>query len=75
MTNPFQIWAGLGRGLRDNFVAELGEQKPFSAYTGEILGMLAEMTTRCDHLGMALQRLQEHDAAAFDAFLRALERS
>jgi hypothetical protein len=37
--------------------------------------MLAAMITRCQHLRTSLERLQEQDHTAFEAFLRALEKS
>jgi hypothetical protein len=75
LANPFKVWAELARGLRDRFVAELGDERPFSPYTGEVLGELAAMITRCEHMGVSLQHLHEYDAEAFDAFVRALETS
>jgi hypothetical protein len=73
--NPFSTWAELVRGLRDRLVSELGDERPFSPYAGEILGGLAELSTRCEHFGTALQRLQGNDPKTFDAFVRALEKS
>jgi hypothetical protein len=75
LANPFHVWAHLARGLRDRFVAELDEGKPRSAYAGEVVGMLAGMVTRCEHMGLSLRRLQQNDPEAFAAFLRALEKS
>lgn len=74
LANPFRIWTELARGLKDRFVKELGEQ-PRSAYSGEVLGMMAALVTHCQHLGSSLQRLSESDPEAYDAFLRALEKS
>jgi hypothetical protein len=74
LANPFHVWGQLARGLRDRFVAELGECEK-SAYTGEMLGKLAALTTSCEHLGLSLRRLQQNDPAAYLAFVRALEKS
>lgn len=74
LMNPFRVWAELGKGLRDRFVAEMG-QADVTPYAGEVLGMIAALVTRCEHLGTALQRMHDHDAEAYDAFLRALEGS
>jgi hypothetical protein len=73
--NPFAVWAELACGLRDRLVSELGDERPFRPYAGELVGELAAIITRCQHLGVALQHLFEHDPKAYDAFLRALERS
>jgi hypothetical protein len=75
VVNPFRTWAELVRGLRDRFVAGLGEERPVSAHAGEVLGQLAALATRCDHMGATLQRLQDGDPAAFDAFVEALRNS
>jgi phosphoserine phosphatase len=75
LTNPFQCWAELVRGLRQRFVAELGEQRPFSPYRDQVLDELSEMTTLCVSLSATLQHLHQHDEKAFDAFLKALETS
>jgi hypothetical protein len=72
--NPFCTWAELVRGLRDRFVAELGDQA-VTAYSGEVLGELAGLITRCEHIGVRLERLNQNDPKAFDAFVRALEKS
>jgi hypothetical protein len=72
--NPFHTWAELTTGLRDRFVAELGDQA-ITPYSGEVLGELAAMITRCEHMGIKLERLNQSDPKAFDAFVRALERS
>ncbi|HEY6371123.1 MAG TPA: hypothetical protein VIX37_11130 [Candidatus Sulfotelmatobacter sp.] len=72
LANPFHVWAQVARGLRDRFVAELGEKRPYSPYTGHILGMLAATITRCEHMGIAVRHLQEKDPDALAAFLRAL---
>jgi hypothetical protein len=72
LANPFKVWAELARDLRDRFVAELGEP-PYSPYAREVLGELAAMITCCENLGVMLQRLDECDQEAFDAFVRALE--
>jgi hypothetical protein len=74
MANPFKTWAVLVEGLRDRFVANLGKE-PISPYAGELLGQMAAIATRCDHLSVCLQRLQDGDRKAFDAFLQALEGS
>ena len=73
--NPFRVWAELVRGLRDRFVAGLGQERPVSAHAGEVLGQLAGLATRCDHMGATLQRLQDGDPEAFDAFVEALRTS
>lgn len=73
LSNPFRVWAELARGLRDRFVAELGEQPPTSS--AEVVDDLAFVIAHCEHLGSALRRLQEKDGKAFDAFIRALEGS
>lgn len=75
IANPFRTWAELARGLRDRFVGELGDKRPFSPYAGEVVGMLAANITHLEHLSVSLGRLQEKDAEAYDAFLRALEKS
>jgi hypothetical protein len=75
LANPFHVWAELTRGLRDRFVAELGNERPFSPYTAEVLGSLAAMITRCEHMGTLLGRLHENEPKDFDAFVRALEKS
>lgn len=74
MANPFKTWAQLVEGLRDRFIANLGEEQQ-SPYTGELLGQMAAIATRCDHLSTTLSRLQVNDQKAFDAFLAALEQS
>jgi hypothetical protein len=73
--NPFAAWGESVRGLRDRFTTELGEERPFSPYRDDVLDGMAEMTALCKSLGVSLQRLQQHDAKAFDAFVRALETS
>jgi hypothetical protein len=73
--NPFLVWAELARGLRDRFLAELGQTQESSLFANQMLGKLAAMATNCDHLGISLQRLSENDARAFEAFLRALGKS
>ena len=75
LANPFNTWSVLARGLADRFAAEVGEERPFPPYTGEILGELAGLATRCKHLGLRLQQLAEHEPKSYDAFLRALEKS
>jgi hypothetical protein len=74
-SNPFLVWAALARGLRDRFLAELGEQEERTLFASQILGKLAAMATSCEHLGISLQRLSQNDARAFQAFLRALGKS
>lgn len=32
IANPFRTWAELARGLRDYFVDELGDKRPYSPY-------------------------------------------
>jgi hypothetical protein len=71
LVNPFRVWAELTGGLRDRFVTELGESP--SPHASEILGKLAALVTRCEHLGVSLQNLQERDPEGFDAFMRAQE--
>ncbi|HEY1897019.1 MAG TPA: hypothetical protein VGG62_12130 [Terracidiphilus sp.] len=75
VTNPFHVWADLARGLRDRFVSELGEERPFAPQVSEIVGILAGTVTRLEHLGNALDRLSERDNEAYEAFARALEKS
>jgi hypothetical protein len=75
LMNPFATWVDLARGLRDRFVIELGEERPFSPYRDDVLDELAEMITHCESLGVSLQRLHQHDPEVFDAFVRALEMS
>jgi hypothetical protein len=74
ISNPFKTWAQLVTDLRDRFVANLGSEPP-SPHAGELLGQLAAIATRCDHLSATLSRLQGNDPRAFDAFLAALEQS
>lgn len=73
--NPFRVWAELAGDLRDRLVAELGDERPFSPYAGELVGELAAIVTRCEHLGVSLQRANDRDPKTYDAFLRALEKS
>ena len=75
LINPFYTWVILTRGLRDRLVKELGDERPFSPYAGEMVGELAGLITRCEHLGTSLERLRERDPKAYDAFVRALETS
>ena len=75
LINPFRTWAELVRGLKDRFVAGLGQERPVSPHAGEVLGQLAALATRCDHMGAMLQRLQDGDPEAFDAFVEALRNS
>lgn len=75
LVNPFGVWAELAGGLRDRLVAELGDERPFNPYAGELVGELAAIITRCEHLGISLQRSQEREPKTYDAFLRALEKS
>jgi hypothetical protein len=75
LSNPFHVWGHLARGLRDRFVAELDQNKPRTPYAAEVVGMLAGMITRCEHMGISLRRFQQNDPEAFAAFLRALEKS
>jgi len=75
LANPFLMWAELARGLRDRFLEELGDPRPVSATTDDVLNELAVIIARCDHLGTSLHRLQQTNGPAWDAFLRALEKS
>jgi hypothetical protein len=72
LSNPFAVWAELARGLRDRFVAELGEERPTSSE--EVVDDLAFVIAHCEHLTSSLRRLQEKDGDAFEAFMRAFER-
>lgn len=56
LSNPFVTWEELLAGLRDRFVAELGDG-PKSAHAGEVLGSLAELGKRCNFLGKRLETL------------------
>jgi hypothetical protein len=73
--NPFRTWAGLARELTTRFVAELGDVRPLSPYAGDLLGQLAGLATRCEHLASALERTGESDQPTFEAFQRALGQS
>lgn len=76
LANPFHVWSELASGLRERFIAELGEEHgPLSPYASETLGNLAALVTHLRHLGLSFARLESQDKDAFDAFLRALERS
>ena len=72
LVNPFPGLAELVRNLRDRFVAELGTDRPLSAHSGEVLGAMAALATRCDHLGSSLSRLRDNDPDSYTHFLRAL---
>jgi hypothetical protein len=73
--NPFAVWAELACGLRDRLVSELGDERPFRPYAGELVGELAAIITRCEHLSISVQRLRDHDPKTLEALVRALERS
>jgi hypothetical protein len=72
--NPFRTWATLASELRDRFSAELGagesEKTPWAI---DLLASMSAIATRCKALGITLERMEQHDPAAFEAFLRALE--
>lgn len=69
--NPFRVWAELTRGLRDRFMKELGPEV-LEPHAGEMMGSLAALVTRCEHMSEALDRLERRSPAAYEAFLRAL---
>ena len=76
LANPFRVWSQLARGLRDRFLVELGApHKPYPEPTGEVLTLMAAIITRCEQTGTALHKLQQMEPEAFEAFLKALEKS
>jgi hypothetical protein len=74
LANPFRIWAELARGLRERFAEELGEP-PYAQVPSEILTAIGSIAMRCDTLSASLKRLNGSDPKAYDAFVRALEKS
>ena len=73
--NAFGVWAELARGLRDRLVSELGDERPYGPYAGDIVGELAALVTRFEHLGLSLRQSAQREPKTYDAFLRALEGS
>jgi hypothetical protein len=73
LANPFHVWAELARGLRQRFLAEVGDEP--SPHAAEVLTEMSEIVRRCQCLGISLEHLHRHDPKAYDAFLRALETS
>ena len=60
---------------RDFIVGSVGNERPFSPYTGEVLGSLAALITRVETIGSLLERLHKNEPKDWDAFVRALEKS
>ena len=74
LSNPFRVWAELARGLRERFIKELGDP-PYPQSASEILTAIASIAMRCDSLSASLKRLNTSSPDAYEAFLRALEKS
>jgi hypothetical protein len=76
VVNPFRVWEGVARGLRDRFVAELATPPASrTPHADTFAGSLSALLRNLDRLGEQFNTLQRTDREAFAAFLRAMEKT